>query len=163
MSGNFSPLLVLAVVETIRGRLTELRKGWMQMSGTATKWILFSVFLLIVPVPFYLVVVGGLVPTVFSIFLSLMAIVAVITKHDRESLYILIILGIQAALFSSIFYLIAWAVSRLFNRFIAKRVMTAVVVGIVMVLSIASLFDIYRLPGHNSGRPGNILNILRGR
>ena len=84
MSGNFSPLLVLAVVETIRGRLTELRKGWMQMSGTATKWILFSVFLLIVPVPFYLVVVGGLVPTVFSIFLSLMAIVAVITKHDRN-------------------------------------------------------------------------------
>lgn len=133
------------------------------MSAKATKWILFSVFLLFVPVPFYLVVVGGLVPTVFSIFLSLMAIAAAITKHDRQSLYMLVILGILAALFSSIFYLIAWAVSRLLNRFIAKRAMTAVVVGIVMALSIASLFDIYRLPGHNSAPPGNILNIVRGR
>ncbi|UCF57162.1 MAG: hypothetical protein JSW15_01365 [Deltaproteobacteria bacterium] len=133
------------------------------MSAKATKWILFSVFLLIVPVPFYLVVVGGLVPTVFSIFLSLMAIAAVITKHDKESLYMLIILAPQAALFSSLFYFIAWAVSRVLRRVIPKRFMAAVVVGIVMAFVAASVFDIYRLPGHNSSPPGNILNILRGR
>lgn len=133
------------------------------MSAKASKWILFSVFLLIVPVPFYLVVVGGLTPTIFSIYLSLRGIAAVITKHDKESLFILIILGTQAALFSFIFYLIAWAVSRVLSRVISKRLLGVVVTGIVIALSIASLFDIYRLPGHNSAPPGNILNILKGR
>lgn len=135
----------------------------MRMSAKATKWILFSVFLIIVPVPFYLVVVGGLVPTAFSIFLSLMAIAAVVTKHDKQSLYMLVILGFQAALFSSLFYFVAWAVSRLLCRVIPKRFMAAVVVSIVMGFFAASVFEIYRLPGHNSAPPGNILNILRGR
>jgi hypothetical protein len=69
----------------------------------------------------------------------------------------------QAALFSSLFYFIAWAVSRVLRRVIPKRFMAAVVVGIVMAFFAASVFDIYRLPGHNSSPPGNILNILRGR
>lgn len=135
----------------------------MWMSAKATKWILFSVFLLIVPVPFYLVVVGGLVPTAFSIFLSLMAIAAVVTKHDKQSLYMLVILGSQAALFSALFYFVAWVVSRLLCRVIPRRFIAAVVVSIVVVFFAASVFEIYRLPGHNSAPPGNILNILRGR
>lgn len=133
------------------------------MSAKATKWILFPVFLITVPVPFYLVVVGGMVPTGVSIFLSLMAIAALITEHDKQSLYILVILGFQAALFSSLFYLIAWAVSRLLCRVIPERFMAAVVVGIAMAFFAASLFTIYRLPGHNSAPPGNILDILRGK
>jgi hypothetical protein len=135
----------------------------MWMSAKATKWILFSVFLLTVPVPFYLVVVGGLVPTGVSIFFSLMAIAAVITKHDKQSLYMLVILGLQAALFSSLFYFIAWAVSRLLCRVIPERLMAAVVVGIAMAFFAASVFTIYRLPGHNSAPPGNVLDILRGK
>lgn len=133
------------------------------MSAKATKWILFPVFLITVPVPFYLVVVGGMVPTGVSIFLSLMAIAALITEHDKQSLYILVILGFQAALFSSLFYLIAWAVSRFLCRVIPERFMAAVVVGIAMAFFAASLFTIYRLPGHNSAPPGNILDILRGK
>ena len=135
----------------------------MRMSAKMTKWILFSVFLLVVPVPFYLVVVGGLVPTAFSIFLSLMAIAAVVTKHDKQSLYMFVLLCFQAALFSSLLYFVAWAVSRLLYRVIPKRFMAAVVVSIVMVFFAASIFEIYRLPGHNSAPRGNILNILRGR
>jgi cell shape-determining protein MreD len=104
-----------------------------------------------------------LVPTGVSIFFSLMAIAAVITKHDKQSLYMLVILGLQAALFSSLFYFIAWAVSRLLCRVIPERLMAAVVVGIAMAFFAASVFNIYRLPGHNSAPPGNILDILRGK
>jgi hypothetical protein len=135
----------------------------MHMSVKVTTWVLFSVFLLTVPVPFYLVVVGGLVPTVFSIFFFLMAIAAVITKHDKQSLYILVIVGLQAAMFSSLFYFIAWGVSRVLCRVIPKRFIASFVVSIVMAFFAASVFDIYRLAGHNSAPPGNIFNVLRGR
>jgi hypothetical protein len=57
-----------------------------------TKWILFGGFLLTVPVPFFMLVVGGIVPTFCIIYLAVHGLIVALPKFTAEGFWMLGIL-----------------------------------------------------------------------
>ena len=125
------------------------------------KWLLFAVFLLVVPVPYYMVVVGGLVPPFCILYMAVHGLLVALPKFTGEGFVMLGILWAHVVIFGGLLYLgaaiLSWALFRLFP---ARFAMTFVVL-IIVALIVAANFKIYRVPGHNSAPPADIFRIIR--
>jgi hypothetical protein len=106
------------------------------------KWTLFAALLLAVPVPYFMVVVGGIVPTFCIIYLG--------------------ILWAHVVILGGLLYVAAAGISWLLFRFLPSRFALVVVLGLIVALFVASTFEIYRVPGHNSAPLANIFRIYKG-
>ncbi len=124
------------------------------------KWMLFVALLVTVPVPFYMMVVGGLVPTLCIIALAVRGLVVALRKFTGEGFFILGILWAHVLILGGILYLLAEGISRILYRLFPARIAFAVVIALMVSLAIASTFEIYRIPGHNSAPPADIFRIL---
>jgi hypothetical protein len=125
------------------------------------KWMLFVCLLATVPVPFYMLVVGGLVPTLCIIVLTVRGFVVALPKFTGEGFFMLGILLAHIVILGGLLYLTAAGTSRVLYRLFPARPAFAVVVFLMVSLVIASTFDIYRIPGHNSAPPADIFRILK--
>lgn len=131
-------------------------------SHRGSKWMLFVAFLATVPVPFYMLVVGGLVPTLCIIVLAVRGLVVALPKFTGEGFFLLGILWAHIAILGGLLYLAASGISWVLFRVFPTRHAQAVVAVLILALLVASTFPIYRIPGHNSAPPANIVRIFQG-
>ena len=124
------------------------------------KWTLFAAAVLLAPVPFFMIVVGGLIPLSAIIYMSVLGIVVAIPKGTAEGFYMLGMLLPHILIFGGLLYLLAWLVAKLLFRFFIPAIAQAVVWVLVVVLAVSSFFEIYRLPGHNSAPPANVVKLV---
>ena len=129
--------------------------------GRWPKWALFSVFLLTVPVPYLMIVVGGLVPTLGILYLAVHGLVVAVPKLNVEAFWMLGTLWAHVAILGGILYIAAHGISSFLFRLLRPRTAVFVLFGLIAALLTASTCDIYRLPGHNSAPPANIMGIIR--
>ena len=125
------------------------------------KWTLFAAFLFTVPVPYYMLVVGGIVPAFFIIFIAVQGLIVALPKFTAEGFWMLGILCAHVVILGGLLYLTAYGITWLLFRILAYRYALSVVIGLIVILFVASTFDIYRMPGHNSAPPANILHIFK--
>jgi hypothetical protein len=126
------------------------------------KWALFAVFLITIPVPYIMIVVGGLVPMFFILFLTIQGLIVALPKFTAEGFWMLGILLAHVAILGGLLYVIAYGIHWFLFKILPRRYALFVMLGLVVALFVASTFQIYRLPGHNSSPPANILGIIRG-
>ncbi|HBX42773.1 MAG TPA: hypothetical protein DEH27_02720 [Deltaproteobacteria bacterium] len=124
--------------------------------------MLFVAFPATVPVPFYMLVVGGVVPTLCIIVLAVQGLVVALPKFTGEGFFLLGILWAHIAILGGLLYLAASGISRGLFRVFSKRYAPVAVAFLILALLVASTFDIYRIPGHNSAPPANIVRIFQG-
>lgn len=125
------------------------------------KWTLFAAFLLTAPVPYYMLVVGGIVPTFFIIFLAVQGLIVALPKFTAEGFWMLGILWAHVVILGGLLYLAAHGISWLFFRILPYRYALLLIIGLIATLFATSTFEIYRIPGHNSAPPANILRIYK--
>ncbi|NIQ39656.1 MAG: hypothetical protein GTN81_13850 [Proteobacteria bacterium] len=124
-------------------------------------WTLFSAFLLTFPVPYTMLVVGGIVPTFCILYLAGYGSIVALPKFTAEGFWILATLWLHVVIFGGLLYILARAIN--WFLFCLFRVPYALLIigAMIIALFVASSFDIYRLPGHNSAAPANLFRILR--
>jgi hypothetical protein len=125
------------------------------------KWTLFAALLLTVPVPYFMVVVGGLVPTFCIIYLAVHGLIVALPKFTAERFWMLGILWAHVVILGGLLYVSAAGINWLLFRFLPYRYALVVVLGLIVALFVASAFEIYRAPGHNSAPPANIFRIYK--
>jgi hypothetical protein len=125
------------------------------------KWGLFIASLLTVPVPYFMVVVGGLVPLFYILYLSVYGLYIGLPKFTAEAFWMLGILWTHVVILGGILYLVATGVTWFCVHVLPRRYALVVVFGLIFALLGASTFQVYRMPGHNSAPPANIFRILR--
>ena len=107
-----------------------------------------------------MLVVGGLVPLAWICVLMLQGIVVGLSKLSGEAFYIIAIMLAHVLILAPLLYAAAALISWMLFRLLAKRIAKIVVVVLIVAAAAASLFEIYRLPGHNSSPPANIIRLL---
>ncbi len=127
-----------------------------------SKWTLYAAFLLIVPVPYFMLVVGGIVPTFYIIYLAVHGLIVALPKFTAEGFRILGILWAHVVILGGLLYVSAAGINWLLFRFLPHRYALVIVFGLIVALFAASTFEIYRVPGHNSAPPANIFRIFKG-
>jgi hypothetical protein len=126
------------------------------------KWSLFAALLLTVPAPFFMLVVGGIVPTFCIIYLAVHGLIVALPKFTAEGFWMLGILWAHVVILGGLLYVAAAGITWLLFRFLPYRYARAVVLGLIVALFVVSTFEIYRVPGHNSAPPANIFRIYKG-
>ncbi len=109
-----------------------------------------------------MVVVGGLIPTFCIIYLAVLGLVVAVPKFTGEGFFMLGILWAHVAILGGFLYLLATGITRVLFRVLPGRYAVAVAGVLMVALLVASTFTIYRLPGHNSAPPADIVRILKG-
>lgn len=109
-----------------------------------------------------MVVVGGLIPTFCIIYLAVLGLVVALPKFTGEGFFMLGILWAHVVILGGVLYLLAAGITRILFRVLLGRYATAVAGILIVALLLASSFTIYRLPGHNSAPPANIVRVLKG-
>lgn len=125
------------------------------------KWMLFAVFLLVVPVPYYMVVVGGVAPTFCILYIAVRGLLVALPKFTMEGFAMLGILWAHVVIFGGLLYLGAAGIPWVLFRVFPARFALTVVFVLVVALLVAANFEIYRVPGHNSAPPAGIFRIIR--
>jgi hypothetical protein len=84
------------------------------------KWILFAAFVLTIPVPYFMVVVGGLVPLLYIVTLTIQGLIVAIPKFTGEGFWMVGILLAHVLVLGGVLYLaagiLAWLLDRIFNE-----------------------------------------------
>jgi hypothetical protein len=122
---------------------------------------LFAASVLFVPVPFYMIVVGGLVPLAWICLICLQGLADGLPKLTGEGLFMAGFLLAHVLILGGLLYLasalVCWVLLRLLPARLARLVVALLIAG----GATASAFEIYRLPGHNSSPPANIVRVFR--
>jgi hypothetical protein len=124
------------------------------------KWTLFMASLLTVPGPFFMLVVGGIVPTVYTIYLAIQGLVVALPKFTTEGFWMLGILWAHVLILGGLLYVAAAGTNWVLFRLFPHRFALISVVLLIVALFVSSIFEIYRVPGHNSSPPANLFRIL---
>lgn len=124
--------------------------------------MLFAAFLLTVPVPFFMLVVGGVVPTVWILYFAVHGLIVAVPKFTAEGFWMLAIFWAHVVILGGLLYVGAAGITWFLFRVLRVQFARLGVVALIIALFLASTFKIYRVPGHNSSPPANILRILKG-
>ena len=130
-------------------------------SGRWSKWTLFVALLLTVPVPFYMLVVGGVVPTMYIIVISVQGLIVALPKFTAEGFWMLGILWAHVVIFGGLLYLAAHVMTWFLYHILPNRYAFLGAICLIVALLITSIFEIYRMPGHNSAPPADILRVFK--
>jgi hypothetical protein len=127
----------------------------------SAKWVLFAAFLFTVPVPFFMIVVGGTVPTVWILYAAIRGLFVAVPKFTLEAFWMLGIFWVHIVILGGLLYVAAAGITWLLFRVLPARVARLGVIALIIALCVASTFEIYRVPGHNSAPPANVFRILK--
>lgn len=115
---------------------------------------------LTVPVPFFMLVVGGIFPTVYTIYLAIQGLVVALPKFTTEGFWMLGILWAHVLILGGLLYVAAAGTNWVLFRLFPHRFALISVVLLIVALFVSSIFEIYRVPGHNSSPPANLFRIF---
>ena len=107
------------------------------------KWTLFAAFILIVPAPYFMLVVGGIVPTFFIIFIAVQGLIVALPKFTAEGFWMLGILWAHVVILGGLLYLAAYGITWLLFRILPYRYAFLIVIGLIATLFVASTFEIF--------------------
>jgi hypothetical protein len=99
-------------------------------SSSWPKWTLFAAFILLVPVPYFMLVVGGVVPTAFIMFIAVQGLVVALPKFTAEGFWMLGILWAHVVILGGFLYLAAYGITHLLFRILPHRYAVWVVIGL---------------------------------
>lgn len=126
------------------------------------KWVLFVAFSITIPVPYLMIVVGGMVPLFFILYLAVQGLVVALPKFTSEGFWMLGILWAHVLILGGLLYMGASGIHWFLFRVLPQRYAKFLVIALIAVLFVlASNFDIYRVPGHNSAPPANLFRFLK--
>jgi TPR repeat protein len=112
----------------------------------AAKWLLFLTFLHSIPSPFYLIMVAGLVPTAALAAGGLASLWA----GDRESLFMGMWLSGPALVYGTVYYWIAWFLTKWICLIQQSSRRTVILVTMVVALLLMTLAPVYIIFGERS-------------
>ena len=127
---------------------------------TATR-LLFGVFFLLLPIPFFLM--GGVAwaPLLrLSALAGLMSVLGFVDGVEGLMAVALAVVLVQCAIFSVGLWFAAEFLVRAVRRSAGERLQGWVVGGIALILVVASFFPIYTTPMSSTARQANVLEIL---
>ena len=131
------------------------------MSRAAAKWLLWGVFLITLPVPFFMGA-QGLVPPIRVLFLAGIASGMLITEGTQGTAASFAAMGVaQAAIVLVLTFGLAVLVARLIHRILPQRLRTPVVIVIAAGLLGAALTPIYDTPLSSSRMRSSVLQAFR--
>jgi hypothetical protein len=104
--------------------------------------------------------VGGIVPTVYTIYLAIQGLVVALPKFTTEGFWMLGILWAHVLILGGLLYVAAAGTNWVLFRLFPHRFALISVVLLIVALFVSSIFEIYRVPGHNSSPPANLFRIL---
>ena len=131
------------------------------MSHRAATGLLFGVFFLLLPIPFFLM--GGVAwaPLLrLSALAGLMSALGFADGVEGLMAVALAVVLVQCAVFSIALWFAAGFVIRLVRRSAGERFQGWVIGGIALILAAASLFPIYTTPMSSTARQANVFEIL---
>jgi hypothetical protein len=109
-----------------------------------------------------MIVVGGMVPMFFILFLAVQGLIVALPKFTAEGFWMLGILFAHIVVLGGLLYIGASGIHWFLFRFLPQTYAKFIVFALIAVLFVlASIFDIYRMPGHNYAPPANIFKFIR--
>ena len=108
-----------------------------------------------------MLVVGGIVPTFYIIYLAIQGIVVALPKFTTEGFWMLGILWAHVLILGGLLYLAAAGSTWILFRLLPLRLALFFVVLLIVALFAVSILEIYRVPGHNSSPPANLFLIYQ--
>jgi hypothetical protein len=123
-------------------------------------WVLWVAAVIFVPVPYFMLVIGGLIPVAAILYWTLQGAIVGLSKLTQEAFSIVGILTAHVLVFGGLLYLLSSLICRFLYLLFAPRRARIAVLLLAVTLAAASLFEIYRLPGHNSAPPANIVGVF---
>jgi hypothetical protein len=93
------------------------------------KWTLYAALLLIVPVPYFMLVVGGIVPTFWIMYLAVHGLIVALPKFTAEGFWMLSILWAHVVILGGLLYVSAAGINWLLFRFLPYRYALVVVLA----------------------------------
>jgi glucan phosphoethanolaminetransferase (alkaline phosphatase superfamily) len=130
------------------------------MSARAARWILWGTFVLLVPLPFFLVETG-FVPAARILMLGAVVAALVATEGAQGVAGVLTaVLLLQAGVYVALLWWVADRVSRVLARTSPRRVAAATTALVVVSLLVASSFEIYRTPFRTRSLRANLSQVF---
>jgi hypothetical protein len=108
-----------------------------------------------------MIVVGGMIPTICIIYLAVYGLIVALPKFTLEGFWMLGILWAHVIIIGGILYIVAASINWLLFRLLPSWAALFGVLVVIVVLFVASTFEIYRLLGHNSAPPANLLRVIK--
>lgn len=144
------------------GTTKSTSNRWSGVECRWPKWALFVAFLIAIPVPYLMIVVGGMVPMFFILYLAVLGLFVALPKFTTEGFWMVGILWAHVVILGGLLYIGASVIYQVLYRFLPQRYAKLMVFSLIAVLIIlASIFDIYRFPGHNHAPPANIFRFIK--
>ena len=112
----------------------------------AIRWFLFITFFHLLPVPWFLMVAGGLAPCSFLFAAGLTSLFL----PDSESLAFAVMLGGPALIGGLVFYVVSWGLSLMIIRQHKPLVRTTILLVVLAVCLAAAMNPIFVSGGHSS-------------
>jgi hypothetical protein len=130
------------------------------MSARAARWVLWGTFVLLIPLPFFLVETG-VVPAARILMLASVAVALLAVEGPQGTAGILaVVLVVQASVYVALLWWVADRVSRVLARTSPRRVAAATAALVVVSLLVASSFEIYRTPFRTRSLRANLLQVF---
>ena len=123
----------------------------------AARWFLFLSFFHLLPVPWFLIVAGGLAPASF-IFAAGMAS---LFSSGRGTLNFAVLLLASALVSGLIFYLATWLLTRGILKMSRQVVRTATLAGLLAVCLIAAMNPIFIQGGHSGSSRYSLFEFIK--
>ena len=127
------------------------------MSLPRARWLLWLVFFITVPLPYFAIEVGrepGAQLLVFAVATGAMAA----TEPSGMTAFVTGLFWAQALMYAGLLHLVAWLIAR---QVPTARGRAWLVAGLAAVLAVASLFPIYVTPFSRSGVRSNLIGVFR--
>jgi hypothetical protein len=130
------------------------------MSVRAARWILWGVFVLVIPLPFFLVETG--VAPAARILMLAGAFVAVVAVEGPQGVAgsLAALLLLQAGVYTTVLWWLAHRVSRMLGPASPWRVAAATAALVAVSLLVASSFEIYHTPFRAKSLRANLLQVF---
>jgi len=130
------------------------------MSVRVARWILWGTFVLLVPLPFFLIETG-LVPAARILMLGVVSVALLATEGAQGVVGIVTaMLLVQASVYVALLWWVAHGVSRLLARAAPRRVAAVTTALVVVSLLVAASFEVYHTPFRTRSPRANLLQVF---
>jgi hypothetical protein len=130
------------------------------MSARAARWVLWGTFVLLIPLPFFLVETG-VVPAARILMLASVVVALLAAEGAQGTVGILaVVLVVQASVYVALLWWVADRVSRVLARTSPRRIAAATAALVAVSLVVASSFEIYHTPFRTRSLRADLLQVF---
>jgi type IV secretory pathway TrbD component len=124
------------------------------------RWVLWGAFVLVVPLPFYLVETGAVPLARLAMLFGVVAAVIVVEGTAGIAIVAAVLLLVQATAYGLLLWWLARGVTRPLGRSPPRRVATVTAALVATSLLVAASFEIYHTPFRTRSLRTNLLHVF---